>query len=55
MRTIKIIIMFVLTMLAMVALFAESDNLKTLLAIKAAGFGLFWAIIRIANLKISEQ
>lgn len=55
MKTIKNTIIFLLAMLAMVALFAESDNLTSLLVVKAAGFCLFWVIIRIANLKISEQ
>lgn len=53
--TLRNIIIFLLTMLAMVALFCESDNLNALLAIKAAGFALFAIVIKLANHQIAQQ
>ena len=48
-------ILLLLTMLAMVALFCEGDNLVALLGVKAAGFGLFAIIIKLANHSVAKQ
>lgn len=55
MKTIKNITVFVLAMLAMVALFCESENVTALLAVKAAGFGLLYAVCRMVEPQVKKQ
>lgn len=55
MKTIKNITAFVLAMLAMVALFCESESVGALLFVKAAGFGLLYAVCRIVKPQVEQQ
>lgn len=55
MKTIKNIMVFVLAMLAMLCLFCESENVAALLLVKAAGFGLLYAVSRMVEPQVEQQ
>lgn len=55
MKAIKNITAFVLAMLAMLCLFCESENVMALLLVKAAGFGLLYAVSRMVEPQVEQQ